>query len=304
MNERRAVAVLVRVLLMCLAYALTLSSAGLCCERSILDAKRVTLNLVGEDMTSVLQQLNQQVQVPICAELRSLGPRYGESPRYNIELDDVSGRTAMDQVVKVLGTYVWRETKEPYVINLMPADLADDPEWFMNLKCPGFKLENASFREAANRINELLGLEGDRRIGAGGAYSIMYSGKLEDHWLYKFHNQRFTLTVKEGTVRNALNQIAAGAENARWVCAEGDSDGRRWRGVAFQPIIVPEIVKPETGTEQGQHPSTLEDDGNGGHLHTYDPVVDRRFGGNYSGTVAVPHGKKATDRKTGAHHIC
>lgn len=207
-----------------------------------LASKRASLDLVQADVLDAMGVLNEQLRTPICIETRS----QAKPLELDLRAHSLNGIEALDLMVRSFGGLVWKESKAPAFVNVTPVSLLRDPKWTPNRMCPEIKLEDVTSWEAVAAVSKAIGLEGDDRIVSGfiGSFALSGTGKLEDHWLYKFYTKKLTLTIKAGTVRQALNQIAAAIGNAWWLYDEPRDKGWKGRAVSFHPVTPDVITQP------------------------------------------------------------
>ena len=227
-------------LLLLLVVAGLPASLALAADESVLDARKVSFDLTNVDLPDIVSALNRELRLPVCVESRLPASGCGAPPTFSVHVQDLSVRVALDQVTAAVGTYTWQASKEPFTVNLIPTELASDPDWTPNRRCPEFKLENASFGDAVQTVSSLVYPGGDEntRLYLLAGYSIgVPSGKRpEGHPLMKFLRKRITIVVKAGTVREAFSQIAAVIGDASWGYSERSGD-KKMRTISFQPIV-------------------------------------------------------------------
>lgn len=221
-------------------------------EENPLDAKRVTLKLSSADFIDVIGVLNDQLRIPVSVEDRIPDPRHtlksDYAPTFKVDIQDITGRAALDKVNSMVGTHFWVQSNDPSTINMIPIIYRNDPNWLPNRTCHQFSVENALRSDVVNQISEFIGLKGEDRIRAvgGGSIFVPSGEKLEDNWLYKFLNNRITLTIKAGTVREAFNQIAAAIGNGWWIYSEQDlGNGKYRRLISFYPVTPNVLPQPD-----------------------------------------------------------
>lgn len=224
---------------------LVISLGARCCGagEGTLMSRRASLDLRQADVIDAVRALNEQLRLPVCLEIRS----QAEPPKLDLKARSVDGRKALDLVTRSFRDFVWKESRGPAFVNVTPMRLLRDPKWVPNRMCPEIKLENATSWEAVAAVSRSIGLDDKDRIVSGFMGSFASSGneKLEDNWLYKFYTKKLTLTIKAGTVRQALNQIAAAIGNAWWIYDEPQDKQWKGRAVSFYPVTPNVLPQPD-----------------------------------------------------------
>ena len=200
----------------------------------LLDSKQVALDVPSGDLLEVAAAIGEQTGIPVCLEMQFPSKKEARRIKVPIAAGRVTARSALNTLVSGTERLVWRQQKALVAIDIMPANVENDPAWTLNLRCPEFEAENVSAGEAIALLSDRVFPNGDRAIRpfAAGSFMSRPGEDLMQHPLVKFHARRISLTVKEGTVREALNQIAAAIGNAWWVYSE---DGE-YQIVAFHPV--------------------------------------------------------------------
>jgi len=198
-------------------------------DQQLLD-RQVATHLSGLTTTDALVRVLSVAGVPGGVVRKS---RCDAPPKYRLSPAGSSLRDALEAIVSNDPQYKWQI--EDGVVNLL---YRNTNPTFLNLRIARFNAKNVrTVNEALDLLlrtpevqNGVARLHIGTQLFRGGlGYYGLPSGNRGDN------NQKFTVDLKNVTLREALNAIARAHGRAIWAYTQGDCNGRKFFSLDFSP---------------------------------------------------------------------